>query len=598
MNYRKLIACFVLVFVALKPGMAVADVGAGTGLFTRKFAAEVGDKGKVYAVDISPTFLRHIEKTCSDAKLNNVWPVLCDQFSTKLPKNSVDLVFICDTYHHFEFPQRTLQSIHDALRPGGQVVLIDFHRIKGKSSDFVMGHVRAGQEVFVGEVTAAGFKVVGEEKLLKENYFVRFEKKELMEGKLNLHVVPTPIKSYRLLSMSMDDDGFIWAGAIHKVVHRYDPRTGRVDDFAMPYPATASACICVGTKVYILGQTYPKLIILDRTTKKFSEVAYPGVTPNVWYGTEAIDGRHIFLFDRGGAGVIKMGHADRIRQGDSLELQGYRARRWPLRTEGQGHLVPGLDLGSKYVPIAIARLDVEKNEFTGYHIFPHKGDDGLKPYTDPATTLFLPYTLKGKIVPFDFKEKRWCKFIDVPQYGMLFGFMGGPIPHKDRLYFSLSTYNGTDVGCDGKPYHFCNAILEFDPQTGRFEFPTLEVKDAYHQVAYMLSARGEFFATGSNIRERDGKLNRDRAGEAVFWQTVKRKRARDEFKEKLDKVMTPAKAVTAFGEPDRKLGSGLIIYEYDLDDGSKVRLGFPGYVSMQYAHHVRKDGKFVDIPIK
>src|SRR5262245_38285989 len=47
----------------LKPGMVVADVGAGTGLFTRKFAAEVGDKGKVYAVDIAPTFLRHIEKT-------------------------------------------------------------------------------------------------------------------------------------------------------------------------------------------------------------------------------------------------------------------------------------------------------------------------------------------------------------------------------------------------------------------------------------------------------------------------------------------------------------------------------------------------------
>jgi predicted methyltransferase/V8-like Glu-specific endopeptidase len=161
----------------LKPGMAVADVGGGTGLFTRKFAVEVGDKGKVYAVDIAPTFLRHIEKTCADSKIKNVETVLCDQFSTKLPNNSVDLVFICDTYHHFEFPQRTLRSIHDALRPGGQIILIDFHRIQGKSSDFVMGHVRAGQEVFVGEITSAGFKVIDEEKhLLKENYFIRFEK--------------------------------------------------------------------------------------------------------------------------------------------------------------------------------------------------------------------------------------------------------------------------------------------------------------------------------------------------------------------------------------------------------------------------------------
>jgi hypothetical protein len=143
-------------------------------------------------------------------------------------------------------------------------------------------------------------------------------------------------------------------------------------------------------------------------------------------------------------------------------------------------------------------------------------------------------------------------------------------------------------------------VLEFDPQTRRFEFPTLEVKDAYHQVAYMLSARGEFFATGSNIQEKDGKLNRDRAGEVVFWQTMKpaTKRTLDSFKKALDKAVTPAKAVAAFGEPDRKLGSGLIIYEYDLDDGSKVRLGFPGFDKILYAKHIKKGGQTEDIPVK
>lgn len=171
----------------LKPGMVIADVGAGTGLFTRKFAIEVGDKGKVFAVDIAPTFLRHIEKTCEDGKIKNVETILCDQFSTKLPKNSVDVVFICDTYHHFEFPQRTLQTIHDALRPGGRMILIDFHRIKGKSREFIMGHVRAGQEVFVREVKSAGFKVIGEEKFLNENYFVRFEKAVIPADEPKVH---------------------------------------------------------------------------------------------------------------------------------------------------------------------------------------------------------------------------------------------------------------------------------------------------------------------------------------------------------------------------------------------------------------------------
>lgn len=62
--------------------------------------------------------------------------------------------------------------------------------------------------------------------------------------------------------------------------------------------------------------------------------------------------------------------------------------------------------------------------------------------------------------------------------------------------------------------------------------------------------------------------------------------------------MTPATAVAAFGEPDRKLGSGLIIYEYDLGDGGKVRLGFPGFAPIQYAKHISKGGQTEDIPVK
>ena len=160
----------------LKEGMAVADVGAGTGLFTRLFAEAVGKEGRVYAVDIAPKFIEHIEKTCKEAGLKNVKGVVCKPDSVGLEDGSVDLVFICDTYHHFEFPNKTMASIHKALRPGGQVVLIDFHRIEGKSTDWVLGHVRAGQEVFVKEIESAGFKAAGEEKFLKENYFVRFEK--------------------------------------------------------------------------------------------------------------------------------------------------------------------------------------------------------------------------------------------------------------------------------------------------------------------------------------------------------------------------------------------------------------------------------------
>jgi FkbM family methyltransferase len=160
----------------VRPGMAVADVGAGTGLFTRLFAKAVGPRGKVYAVDIAPAFLRHIEKTCQEEGIKNVVRVQCTQTSTELPAGSVDLAFVCDTYHHFEFPFRTLSSLHRALRPKGRVVLIDFHRVEGVSSKWVLGHVRAGQEVFKREVLSSGFRLVGEEKFLKENYLLVFEK--------------------------------------------------------------------------------------------------------------------------------------------------------------------------------------------------------------------------------------------------------------------------------------------------------------------------------------------------------------------------------------------------------------------------------------
>jgi len=161
----------------LKPGMAVADVGTGTGLFTRMFAPLVGPEGKVYAVDIAPSFVRHIEQRAKADGIKNIEGVVCTADSVNLPPNSIDLAFICDAYHHFEFPQKTMQSIHRALKPGGSVVLIDFVRMEGVSSDFVLGHVRAGQDVFTKEITEAGFRQVEERKgMLKESYFVRFQR--------------------------------------------------------------------------------------------------------------------------------------------------------------------------------------------------------------------------------------------------------------------------------------------------------------------------------------------------------------------------------------------------------------------------------------
>ena len=131
--------------VGLRPGDAVADIGAGTGLFTQLFAEQVGPKGTVYAVDIGPAFLKYIAGQAK--KLGHehvVKTVLNTQDSTELPAGSIDVAFICDTYHHFDHPEKMLASIHRALRPGGRLVIIDFD-LRKDSSDFVKQRARAAK---------------------------------------------------------------------------------------------------------------------------------------------------------------------------------------------------------------------------------------------------------------------------------------------------------------------------------------------------------------------------------------------------------------------------------------------------------------------
>lgn len=161
----------------IERGSTVADIGAGTGLFTRMFSEKVGERGRVVAVDIAEPFLKHIAVTSAESGQRNVETVLSTAESAELPENSVDVAFICDTYHHFEFPFKMLASIHRALKPGGRLLVIDFRRVEGESSDWVLNHVRAGQNIVEEEIKQSGFRKVGERSgLLKENYFLVFQK--------------------------------------------------------------------------------------------------------------------------------------------------------------------------------------------------------------------------------------------------------------------------------------------------------------------------------------------------------------------------------------------------------------------------------------
>ncbi len=164
-------------------GMNVADIGAGTGLFTRLFAAAVKPGGQVYAIDISATFIENILRTCQEQGLSNVTGIVNTPTDIGLPANAIDLAFITDTYHHFEYPQQTLASIRKALRSDGRLVIIDFRRDPRISSNWVMGHVRGNKARVIEEVEAAGFRLVADKPLMRTSYFLEFSIPEQENGR-------------------------------------------------------------------------------------------------------------------------------------------------------------------------------------------------------------------------------------------------------------------------------------------------------------------------------------------------------------------------------------------------------------------------------
>ena len=110
----------------LEPGMTVADIGAGTGYFSRRIAEQLGPRGTVYAVDVQPEMIRLLTTLARRPGLGTIKPVLGSVDDVKLPPASVDLAVMVDVYHELEFPHEVVGSILEALKPGGRLVFVEY----------------------------------------------------------------------------------------------------------------------------------------------------------------------------------------------------------------------------------------------------------------------------------------------------------------------------------------------------------------------------------------------------------------------------------------------------------------------------------------
>jgi ubiquinone/menaquinone biosynthesis C-methylase UbiE len=114
--------------LGLQPGMAVADIGAGSGYYTSRIAKRIGPSGRVYATDIQPGMLQLLDRRVTAEGLTNVTTILGGMDDPKLPPASIDLAIMVDVYHELQEPQVFLQRLKGAFRPGARLVLLEFRK--------------------------------------------------------------------------------------------------------------------------------------------------------------------------------------------------------------------------------------------------------------------------------------------------------------------------------------------------------------------------------------------------------------------------------------------------------------------------------------
>lgn len=160
----------VLRVLALRDGATACDIGAGPGYFALRMARSVGAKGHVFAVDVEPRILDMLRERIAKAGVRNVTPVLALDGDPLLPPASCDLILVVDTFHHFPDGVAYLKRLVEALRPGGKIVNIDFHKRETPVGPPV--EHRVAREEFLAQAKRAGLEVVDEPTFLPYQYFL------------------------------------------------------------------------------------------------------------------------------------------------------------------------------------------------------------------------------------------------------------------------------------------------------------------------------------------------------------------------------------------------------------------------------------------
>lgn len=157
----------------LKPGMNACDMGSGNGYHTIPMARAVGPDGKVFASEIQPEMLTLLDERAKKEGIANIVPVLGTQTDPKLPENSCDLILLVDVYHEFSDPQPMLAGMKKALKPGGQLVLVEF---RAEDDDVpIKPEHKMSKDQITKEMNASGFRLARSYDQLPWQHMMFFE---------------------------------------------------------------------------------------------------------------------------------------------------------------------------------------------------------------------------------------------------------------------------------------------------------------------------------------------------------------------------------------------------------------------------------------
>jgi hypothetical protein len=327
-------------------------------------------------------------------------------------------------------------------------------------------------------------------------------------------------KTTRPFMPDVDHNGILWCGSADHFFS-LNTKSMNVEQHETAYLENNpfSTCLCQDDKVYILAQKSPHLYMYHSVKKEFSKFNLPDPESNIWFGVRVPNDPRLYLYVRN-RGKLLVWDSER-ETGTEIAYPEKMVGLWSGFYIADDRAIYSFTPPGE--PCRLVRFDLQKQQFDAPISAPEPGLEitGVNPIGD---TVYCADRFTGRIIPYNFVERQWGKPIKIPGFKKVFGFIGMGTTYNGMALYCLSSYLGSskwdfdsnkylstgedNIGIDGKPYHFLNKYLVFDPRTqeaGFLEAPETPGK-RYPLICYSKVHHGRLFISGYDLGDVRGNL--------------------------------------------------------------------------------------------